>query len=286
MTGIQIQLCGVAAPQSKSYLGFGTAAPHNQVLHMSRLMCSFTLIDDHSRVITGARFSLTEDTADILHTLRDAIAVYGVPKRFYCDNGPSFSSRLLAEACARIDTTLLHSEPFDSPSRGKIERFFRTVRARFLPLLTDIDLASLDVLSERFEQWLRDDYHQRRHGGIDMKPLDRFLAGAESTAIQRLAPQEIDHAFMARITRFVRNDATVKIDSVFYEVPPDLISARVDIRYPVADPLQLILYRDDRPVGPIRPVDLVDNARFHARKVDTSYSRFTPDESSNEGETA
>jgi transposase InsO family protein len=242
------------------------------------ILCA--IIDDHSRVITGARFSFSEDTADILRTLRDAIAVYGVPKRFYCDNGPAFSSRLLAEACARIDTTLLHSEPFDSPSRGKIERLFRTVRARFLPLLSDDDLVSLETLSERFEYWLREDYHLRRHGGIGMKPLDRFLVGAESTVIQRLAPQEIDHAFMARITRLVRQDATVKIDSVFYEVPPDFIGARVDIRYPVADPRQLILYRDDHPVGPIRPVDLADNARFHARTVDTSYSQLSPGEAS------
>ena len=42
--------------------------------------------------------------------------------------------------------------------------------------VTDDDLGSLDSLSDRFERWLRDDYHLRRHGGIDMKPLDRFLA--------------------------------------------------------------------------------------------------------------
>jgi len=204
----------------------------------------------------------------------------------YCDNRPAFSSRLLAEACARIDTTLLHSEPFDSPSRGKIERFFRTVRARFLPLITDDDLAALAALSERFEHWLRDDYHLRRHGGIDMKPLDRFLAGAESTVIQRLAPQEIDHAFMARLTRLVRQDATVKIDSIFYEVPPEFIGARVDIRFPVADPRQLVLDRDDRPVGPIRPVDLADNARFHARTVKTSYAQLAAGEATCPGEPA
>ena len=73
---------------------------------------------------------------------------------------------------------------------------------------------------------------------------------------------------------------------IFYEVPPEFIGARVDIRYPVADPRQLFLYRDDRPVGPIRPVDLADNARFHARTVDTSYSQFAPGESSSQGGTA
>jgi len=233
------------------------------------------IIDDHSRVLVGARLSFTEDTADLLHTFRDAIATYGVPKRFYCDNGPAFLSQHLTEACARIGAALLHSEPFDAPSRGKIERFFRTVRLRLLPLLTDQNLASLDTLQERFDEWLREDYHLRRHGGIAMKPLDRFLAGAEGTLIQRLSAQEIDHAFMGRITRVVRNDATVKIGGVFYEVPSECTPAsRVDIRFPVGRPDGLILYRDDRPVGPILPVDPVDNARFHAVPVDVSYSEL------------
>jgi putative transposase len=143
---------------------------------------------------------------------------------------------------------------------------------RCLPRLTEQDLASLEALNERFSDWLRQDYHLRRHGGIDMKPLDRYLAGAESTLIKRLLPHEIDQAFMARLTRCVRNDATIKVSGVFYEVPPDLIGARVDVRFPVGRPDQLILYRDDAPAGPLRPVDLVENARFHAHKVELSYA--------------
>jgi putative transposase len=230
------------------------------------------IIDDHSRVIVGARFAFTEETADLLRVLRDAIATYGIPKRLYCDNGPAFIARHLAEACARISCTLLHSEPFDSPSRGKVERFFRTVRMRCLPRLTEDDLASLAALNERFEHWLRDDYHLRRHGGIEGKPLDRYLAGTEQTLITRLAPHEIDHAFMGRLTRCVRNDATVKVDGLFYEVPPEFIGARVDLRFPVGRPEELFLYRDDAPLGRIGLVDLAENARFHAQRVELSYA--------------
>jgi len=232
------------------------------------------IIDDNSRVIVGGRFSFHEETSDLLHALRDAIATYGVPKRFYCDNGPAFSSHHLTEACGRIGCALLHSEPFDSPSRGKVERFFRTVRMRFLPRLTEKDLASLDALNERFEHWLREDYHLRRHGGIDCKPLDRYLAGAETTLIRRPGPEEIDHAFMGRLVRCVRNDATIKVAGVFYEVPPEFIGARVDVRFPVGRPDELILYRDDAPLGAIAPVDLVENARFHAQKVTLSYAEL------------
>lgn len=236
------------------------------------ILCA--IIDDHSRVIVGARFSFSEETSDILETLRDAVAVYGVPKRLYCDNGPAFGAGHLKEACARIGCTVLHSEPFDSPSRGKIERWFRTVRARFLPVLKAEDLASLAGLNQRFEPWLRQDYHLRRHGGIGAKPLDRYLCAAEKTLIQRLGQQEIDHAFMGRLTRLVRNDATVKVAGVFYEVPPEYIRARVELRFPVGKPERLTLYRDDQPVCPLKPVDLVDNARFHARPVAVSYHQL------------
>jgi len=72
----------------------------------------------------------------------------------------------------------------------------------------------------------------------------------------------------------VRQDATVKIDGLFYEVPPEFIGLRVELRFPVARPDQLVLYRDDKPVTPIRPVDLVDNARFHPQSVELNYAEL------------
>ena len=143
-----------------------------------------------------------------------------------------------------------------------------------LPLLTDEDLASIDALQQRLEHWLREDYHLKRHGGIAheaARPLPRRRRADPDPAPR---PDEIDHAFMGRITRVVRNDATVKVDGTFYEVPPDYIGARVDLRFPVGRPDELVLYRDDKPVGPIQPVDPGDNARFHARPVELNYAEL------------
>lgn len=231
------------------------------------ILCA--VIDDHSRVITGSRFSPTEEMNDILAVLRDGIATYGVPKRLYCDNGPAFVAKHLKEACARIGCTLLHSDPFDSPSRGKIERFNRTVRQRFLSRLPEDTAITMEDLNDRFARWLHQDYHLRRHGGIKMKPLDRLLLSSEQVQLKRLGDGEIDHAFMGRIVRVVRNDATVSVGNLFYEVPPEFIGSRCDLRFPVGRPEDLILYRDDKPVTKIKEVDLADNARFHARRVRT-----------------
>ena len=46
-------------------------------------------------------------------------------------------------------------------SKGKVERFLRSVRTGFLPLLTEEDLRSLETLNRRFWTWLDGEYHQR-----------------------------------------------------------------------------------------------------------------------------
>ena len=57
----------------------------------------------------------------------------GLPRRLYVDNGSAFRSNALKYACARLGVALLHSRPYIPQGRGKIERFFRTVRMQFLP---------------------------------------------------------------------------------------------------------------------------------------------------------
>ncbi|MCK4303662.1 MAG: Mu transposase C-terminal domain-containing protein [Candidatus Eisenbacteria sp.] len=90
----------------------------------------------------------------------------------------------------------------------------------------------------------------RRFSGATLR---RFLAGAEQTLIRRMGPEEIDHAFMARITRLVSNDSTVKVNGIFYEVPPRFVGARVDLRFPIGRLDELILYREDQPVARSSP---------------------------------
>jgi transposase InsO family protein len=92
------------------------------------ILCA--IIDDHSRVIVGSAFSTKETVSALTVVLKEAFETHGLPMRLYVDNGAAFSSELLHLACARSGISLCHSKPYDSPSRGKIERFFRTVRDR------------------------------------------------------------------------------------------------------------------------------------------------------------
>ena len=132
-------------------------------------------IDDHSRVITGARFFFQENSLCLELILKEGIRRFGLPQAVYCDNGSIFVSAHLQLACARLGIALIHSRPYDSPSRGKIERYHRTVRQKFLSLIDPDQIEDLDHLNDLFRRWLDQDYHRQFHHGIGETPLDRMM---------------------------------------------------------------------------------------------------------------
>ena len=71
---------------------------------------------------------ISETAAALLGVLRQGLVRRGLPVRLYVDNGSTFRSRQLALECAKLGIALIHGRPYQPAGRGKIERFFRTVR--------------------------------------------------------------------------------------------------------------------------------------------------------------
>jgi transposase InsO family protein len=233
------------------------------------ILCA--VIDDHSRIITGHTFSASETVGTLSLVLKEAFLACGIPKRLYVDNGPSFSSDFLTKSAALAGISLIHSKPYDSPSRGKVERLFRTIRDRFLPGVQEG--ITLHELNEAFALWLRDDYHHKLHHGIAERPIDRYNASLTRIEIRRLSKAELDEIFLVRHERVVNNDATISFKGALYEVPPAYIRQRIELRHPVDDPHQLYLYDNDIRVGTIKLLDKKENARnFRPQKVSTQMS--------------
>lgn len=236
------------------------------------ILCA--VIDDHSRMIVGHAFAPTETVLSLTLVLKDAFLAFGFPERLYVDNGASFSSDFLTKACALSGISLIHSKPYDSPSRGKIERFFRTVRDRFLSSITE--KLTLEELNAAFAIWLHDDYHHKLHTGIDERPIDRYHRSANHTHIVRPARAELDEIFLVRHERVVNNDATISFKGNIFEVPTAYIRQRVDVRHPVDAHRELYLYDKDIRVCPLKFVDKRQNARtFKPNQAQTpiSYAR-------------
>jgi putative transposase len=239
---------------------------HSHNRSVKAILCA--IIDDHSRLVVGHRFSTAETISSLTVVLKEAFLAYGIPKRLYVDNGPSFSSELLAKSCALAGISLIHSKPYDSPSRGKVERFFRTVRERFLAgLQPGVSLQELDQL---FWIWLQEDYHHKLHNGIDDTPIDRYHASLARIELRRLSKSELDEIFLIRHERFVNNDATISFKGALYEVPAAYIRQKIELRHPVDDPQELYLYDSGVRVGKIKLLDKKENARsFRPQSIPT-----------------
>jgi putative transposase len=240
---------------------------HNRSL--KAILCA--IIDDHSRMVVGHAFSASETISALTLVLKEAFMAYGIPKRLYVDNGPSFSSDLLSKTCAMAGISLIHSKPYDSPSRGKVERFFRTVRDRFLSGVQEG--ITLEELNQAFWLWLQDDYHHKLHNGIGQRPIDRYNVSVSRVDIRRLSKAELDEIFLIRHERVVNNDATISFKGSVYEVPPAYIRQRIEIRHPVDNPQELYLYDNGIRVGRIKLLDKKENARtFRPKSIPTNLS--------------
>ena len=102
---------------------------HGPVISGKRAIL-FAVLDDHSRLVVGARFAHAESTVRLEAVLRAAFQARGVPAGLYVDNGAPYASRQLARVCAVLGVRLIHSAPGRPQGRGKIERFFSTERTQ------------------------------------------------------------------------------------------------------------------------------------------------------------
>jgi putative transposase len=189
------------------------------------------LIDDATRLVVYAAFALSESTVAYMVILRQALLRRGIPLRLYVDNGSAFRSHHLAIVCARLGITLIHARPYQPAGKGKQERFFRTVRMRFLPTLGPADLASLDALNRRFWGWVEGEYHRAPHRGLDgMTPLDAWAM--RSGDVRSVPPElDLDEMCLLEVKRKVHKDRTLSLDGVVYEVSAILVGEMVTVRF-------------------------------------------------------
>ena len=93
------------------------------------------------------------------------------------DNGSAFVDSWLLRGCATLGIKLIHSTPGRPQGRGKIERFFRTVREQFLVELSTPDtdraaVADLATLNRLFVAWVETVVrHEAPHNRVEVKGL-------------------------------------------------------------------------------------------------------------------
>ena len=239
-------------------------------------------IDDASRVIPYAEFALGEKTSDFMPVFKQAIMRRGIPKRLFVDNGSAFRSRHLAIVCARLGVTLIHSRAYHAAAKGKIERWFRTVRQQFIPMLSDYHKASLANLNQALWAYVEGEYHHNIHRMLGESPLDRW-AGCAGRVRYPEPGLDLEEVFLLEDKRKVHKDRTISLHGKVYEADAALVGETVILRYDPASlgqPIQ-VWFKNNR-YDDIKLVDTLANC--HVKRVRPPETLTTKDELGSEAQ--
>lgn len=249
---------------------FEAAAPNDlwqsDVMHGPRALINgvrkktylIAIIDDHSRMIMHASFYGAESLDNLADALRQAVIRWGLPQKLYTDNGGCFRAHHLEFVTAALGISLRHARPYKPQGKGKIERWFRTVRQEFLPdILAKAAPLQLSTLNEQLAAWV-DGYNSRDHGSTEQAPLLRFRKGI---ACVRPAPPDLLAYFREVERRLVRKDRTVVLDGRLFEIPTVLIDKRVELRFQKDEPEVVEVFYEGRSFGYATLLDASVNAK-------------------------
>lgn len=171
-------------------------------------------------------------------------------------------SRQLLRACAVLGIVLVHSRPGRPEGRGKIERFFATVRGQFLVEVEAHPPVDIAELNRRFTARVETVYHRRVHTETGETPIARLLCGG-TPALP--TPEQLHEAFLWSEIRTVGKVATVSLHGNVYEVDAALVGSRVEV---VFDPFDLSVVEirfQGRPMGKGVPVVIGRHSHPQAR---------------------
>jgi len=215
-------------------------------------------IDDASRIMAHAEFFYRDNTENMVTAFRSALYKRGKPERLYFDNGSNYSSKEILQACIRLNIHLSHAPIRDGAAKGKIERFFRGFRDRFLT--QHPTFSSLEELNRLTHAWVENEYNAQFHSGIQMTPIDRFHL--DRNRIKFLTDDAYSaEVFFVEENRKVSKTNVFSINSQRYECPVDLREKNIQVRYDRTRRDRFVVYFDGHRMGEATVLDLYANAR-------------------------
>jgi transposase InsO family protein len=208
------------------------------------------LLDDASRFVVALEAHHTEREDDMLGLFLGVLRRHGRPDALYLDNGSTYRGEALRIACERLDITLLHAQPYDAPARGKMERFWRTLREGCLDHLGT--MTSLHDVQARLLAFLDEHYHQTPHGGL----FGKSPADVWSTATLRIVDEPtLATALTTHTRRRVRKDGTLDVDGQTWQLDQGFLAgAVVTVAIDLTSTTAPIVEHDKRRYV-LRPVD-------------------------------
>ncbi len=218
------------------------------------------LLDDASRYVVAIEALAQEREIDMLGVLVRALRRHGPPDALFLDNGSTYRGDVLRVACGRLDISLLHAKPYDPEARGKMERWWRTLREGCLDFLGG-SVASLHDVNVRIWAFLDQHYHVAPHASLfGRSPGTVFVEAVRP--VDDLDESKLRDALTVRARRRVRRDSTLSVEGIDFEIDAGFLAGRiVTVGYCLVDDPPAPWVEHGKKHLVLRLVDPVKNAR-------------------------
>lgn len=192
------------------------------------------IIDDATRLVVHSEFYDNQRLPILEDALRKAVIRSGLPENLYVDNGKIFISQWLRLACAKLRIRHLNTRAYSPESKGKIERFNRSVD-EFLREAYLEKPQTLESLNTLFRVWLSEGYNHRVHSALQGKsPAQVFTQDAKP--LRFASPEALRDAFLWEKTPKVDKTGCISLNGICYEVGIEYLRKNILVRY---DPFDL-----------------------------------------------
>lgn len=223
------------------------------------------LLDDASRYCLAIEAMHQEREVDMLKLFVRAVRRHGPPDALYLDNGSTYRGNTLSLACARMGCALIHAKPYDAPARGKMERFWRTLRTGVLDHLGSV--TSLHDINARLLAFVDEHYHRAPHAGLWGQTPESVYSDAPHP-VDSFDETKLRDALTAHVRRRVRRDSTLPMDGDDWETDLGFLAGQlVTVHRCMVDPSEPPWIEYEGRTYPLRPIDPIKNAH-RARSKD------------------
>ncbi len=235
----------------QSDIKYGPYLPDPENIGKKKQVYLLAIIDDATRYVVHGEFYFHQRQPILEDSLRKAIIEYGIPETIYIDNGKIFISKWFRAACASLGIEHISTAPYSPQSKGKIERFNRTME-EFLEELTLEPVESLKELNNKWRLWLREYYHKRPHRGLPQKegtkehnsPVE--IWAKDNKELRIATAEQCRNAFLWQDERKVDKTGCFTLEGKTYEAGSDYVGKRIEIRYDPFDTEKVEIWEGDK----------------------------------------
>ena len=256
-----------------------STGPYIKVEGKSKRVYLIMIIDDASRMIVGYDFFYEDNAINMQKVLKSAIKKYGIPKQLYVDNGSPYKNEQISLITARLGIKLIHAKPYSPTGKGKIERSFRTIKDGWLNCSNWNEFKTLEDVKESFSTYLYKEYINKEHSETKITPNNKWHN--EIKELRQIEEEKVEEAFMHSRLSKVYNDSTIQINNEKYEVPYKYVGQKIEVRYYVNNPKEIIIYSDGKRCEKCKIVDKKSNSKIY-RKNNIDYEKIINKESEEE----